>query len=166
MRRTFVCLTLLCLSAFPWARAEAQYQPAPTQYTIVEVSPGQTQHIYRDGGKVLVDLVMPKSKEQPDGLHWRTIVDAPTTTNLTWDLLKPSVPCNSVGKGDWGDPFGLWSQMALDDSIAPKEAGQNTVERGSMLSGVTVRVWEGNANDVPALKGPHRPCGPPGHPTR
>ncbi len=135
MHRTLVCLTLSCLSAFPGTKAQAQYQPAPTRYTIVNVGGGHTQRFYRDGDKVLVDLVMPKSKGQPDGIHWRTIVDAPTTTSLTWDLRKPSVPCNSTFKGSWGDPFDLWSQMALDDSIAPKEAGEDTV------NGMTTTRW-------------------------
>lgn len=127
MRIRLVCLTLLCLSAIPWTGARAQYQPAPKQYTIVVAVGGQTHTIYRDSDKVLVDLVMPKSKNQPNGLHWRTIVDAPTTTSLTWDLNKPSAPCNSTFEGSWGDPFDMWQQMALDDSVAPKEEGQDTV---------------------------------------
>lgn len=127
MHRTLVCLTLLGLSAFPGTSAKAQYRPAPTQYTIVNATSASTQRFYRDGDRVLVDLVMPRSKAQPDGMHLRTIVDAPTTTSLTWDLRKPSTPCNSTFKGSWGDPFGLWSQMALDDSIAPKKAGTDTV---------------------------------------
>jgi hypothetical protein len=127
MRKTLVCVTLLCLSAIPWTGAQAQYQPAPTQYTIVVLVGGQTHTIYRDGDKALVDLVIPKSEDQPEALHWRTIVDVPSTTNVTWDLNKPSVPCDAVGKGDWGNPFDLWNQMALDDSVAPKQEGQETV---------------------------------------
>ncbi|HVB32740.1 MAG TPA: hypothetical protein VNE60_14540 [Gemmatimonadaceae bacterium] len=134
MSRSLALLSLLCLS--PWTAAGAQYQPAPTQYTIVNAGGGQTQHFYRDGDRVLVDLTMPKSAEQPVAIHMRTIVDVPSTTQLSWDLLKASVPCNSPGKGDWGDPFGLWQQMALDDSVTPKATGQDTV------NGITATVFE------------------------
>ena len=125
MRRSIVFPVLLCL--LPGATAGAQYQPAPTQYTIVNVSRGQTQRFYRDGDRVLVDLKMPKSKYQPAAIHMRTIVDVPSKTQLTWNLLDASVPCNSPGQGDWGDPFGLWQQMALDDSVPPTEVGKDTV---------------------------------------
>lgn len=134
MNRSLAFLSLLCVA--PWTTAGAQYQPAPTRYTIVNASDGQTQHFYRDGDKVLVDLTMPKSQEQPVAIHMRTIVDVPSTTQLSWDLLKTSVPCNSPGKGDWGDPFGLWQQMALDDSVVPTPVGPDTV------NGIAATIFE------------------------
>lgn len=125
MRRSIVLLSLLCL--FPGATAGAQYRQAPTQYTVVNVGGGQTQHFYRDGDKVLVDLTMPTSTNQPVAIHMRTIVDARRRRKLSWDLLNPAVPCNGTSTGDWGDPFNLWQQMALEDSIPPKKTGHETV---------------------------------------
>jgi len=132
--RSLAFLSLLCLAS--WTTAGAQYQPAPTHYTIVNAGGGQTQHFYRDGDRVLVDLNMPKSDEQPVAIHMRTIVDVPSTKQQSWDLLKASVPCNSPRKGDWGDPFGLWQQMALDDSVTPTAIGQDTV------NGMATTVFE------------------------
>lgn len=125
MIRSIAFASLLC--AVAPATALAQYQPAPTRYTIVTVGDGQTQHYYRDGDKVLVDLRIAKSAEHTEAVHLRTIVDAPTTEQRSWDLLNAAVPCNSVGKGDWGDPFDFWRQMALDDSVVPTETGKDTV---------------------------------------
>lgn len=125
MIRPIVLASLLC--ALPWTPMSAQYQPAPSRYTIVIVGDGQTQHFYRDGDRVLHDLEIPKSDQQTVAIHLRTIVDAPTTKQLSWDLRDASVPCNSVGTGDWGDPFDLWNQMALDDSVPPQRTGTDTV---------------------------------------
>lgn len=109
------------------APAGAQYPPAPTQYTVVNAGGGQTQHFYRDGNRAMVELEMPKSSDQPVPIHMRTIVDVPSKTELSWDLLNAKIPCNSPATGDWGDPFGLWQQMALDDSVPPAKAGPATV---------------------------------------
>lgn len=140
MIRSVVLASLLC--AYSVAPASAQYAPAPTQYTIVTVTGGQTQHIYRDGDKVLLDLQIPKSTARHAAIHLRTIVDAPTTTQLSWDLIDPSVPCNSVAKGDWGNPFDFWRQMALDDSIAPTEVGKDSV------NGMATTTYEKTTPDV------------------
>ncbi len=134
MIRSVVLASLLC--AWPTAPAGIRYQPAPTQYTIVIVSGGQTQHIYRDGDKALVDLEMPKSADQPVAIHLRTIVDVPSKTELTWDLLNPSTPCDAPATGDWGDPFDLWRQMAHDDSIPVKATGRDTV------NGMAATIYE------------------------
>jgi hypothetical protein len=148
MSKSIVLLSLLGLS--PWAAAVAQYQPAPTRYTIVNEGGGQTQHFYRDGDKVLVDLVMPKSSDQPVAIHMRTIVDAPSKQQQSWSLSDPSIPCNSFGTGDWGDPFDLWRQMALDDSVAPQRTGTTTLNgmavttyRKVVAEGV-VQLWREN----------------------
>jgi len=122
--RSVAFAALLCVCS--WAPATAQYLPAPTTYTIVTAGRGYTQHFYRDGDKVLVELQMAKSADR-HAIHLRTIVDAPTTTQLSWDPNDPSVPCNSVATGDWGDPFDFWRQMALDDSIVPTEVGKDSV---------------------------------------
>jgi hypothetical protein len=139
MSRSVILLSLLGLS--PWTTARAQYQPAPTRYTIVNEGGGQTQHFYRDGDKALVDLDMPKSEEQPAAIHMRTIVDVPSKKQQSWNLLDSSIPCNSIGTGDWGDPFDLWRQMALDDSVAPKETGTAT------LNGMAVTVYEKSVSE-------------------
>jgi hypothetical protein len=148
MRRSVILLSLLGLS--PWATAAAQYLPAPTRYTIVNEGGGQTQHFYRDGDKVLIDLNMPKSSDQPVAIHMRTIVDVPSKTRQSWDLLNPSVPCNSIDTGDWGDPFDLWRQMALDDSVAPQETGPATVNGMAVtvyrkaVPGGVLQLWREN----------------------
>ncbi len=97
MRRSIVLLSLLCL--FPGATAGAQYRQAPTQYTVVNVGGGQTQHFYRDGDKVLVDLTMPTSTNQPVAIHMRTIVDAPSKTQVE---LGPPESCGSVQRDEHG----------------------------------------------------------------
>lgn len=125
MRAAAAFACALCLLGAP--DVAAQYQPAPTQYTVVNVGGGQTQHFYRDGNRAMVELEMPKSSDQPVPIHMRTIVDVPSKTELSWDLLNARIPCNSPATGDWGDPFGLWQQMALDDSVPPTKAGSATV---------------------------------------
>ncbi len=148
MNRSVIALSVLCLA--PFAAAGAQYQPAPTQYTIVNEGPGQTQHFYRDGDRAMVVLNMPKSKDQPAAIHMRTIVDVPSSRQQSWDPTDATIPCNSIGTGDWGDPFGNWQQFVNEDSIPPKEAGQDTVN--GMAATVyektgpegTIRLWREN----------------------
>jgi hypothetical protein len=146
--RSAVLLSLLCLA--PWRPAGAQYQPPPTRYTIVNEGGGQTQQFYRDGDRALVDLAIPKSADQPVAIHLRTIVDVPSGKQQSWDLLNPAVPCNSIGTGDWGDPFSLWQQMALDDSVVPKETDTATVNGMAAtifrkpVHGGTIALWREN----------------------
>ena len=140
MIRCVTLTALLCVCS--WAPASAQYAPAPTKYTIVTVVGPQTQRFYRDGDRVLVDLQSPKSAYQPVPIHMRTIVDAPTKTQVSWDLRDSTVPCNSVGQGDWGNPFDFWRQMALDDSIVPTEVGTDSV------SGMATTVYAKTTPEV------------------
>lgn len=124
--------TLLVCSA-----AWAGYDAPPTQYSLVNWSSGQVQHIYRDGNKAMIDLYMPKSPDQPTAIHTRTIVDVAAKKTLTWDLLDPKIPCDSPGTvSDWGDPFNYWDQTLQGAPGTPKETGKDKV------NGMATTVYE------------------------
>ncbi|HEX6550475.1 MAG TPA: hypothetical protein VF117_07350 [Gammaproteobacteria bacterium] len=125
MRKILTRASALCL--FVCVTAYAKYPAPPQQYSLVNVSSGQTQHIYRDGNRALIDLYMPKGPNQPVAIHTRTIVDVASKTNLTWDLLDSKVPCDSPGQGDWGDPFGYWDQSVQGMPGKLKQTGKDTV---------------------------------------
>jgi hypothetical protein len=129
--KNVACLVVL----FASATAQAQYAPPPQQYSLTNVNTDETLHISRDGSKALIDTHVPKGPHQPVEVHTRTIVDIPSKTDLTWDLLDPKIPCDVPATGDWGDPFGYWDQT-LQGEPAPKKVGKE------MLNGMATTVYE------------------------
>lgn len=140
MTRILICTLLGSMLAC--SAAWAGYDASPTQYSLVNWSSEQVQHIYRDGNKAMIDLYMPKSPTQPKELHMRTIVDVAAKRTLTWDLLDPTVPCNSPATvSDWGDPFNYWDQTLQGAPGTPKETGKDKV------NGMATTVFEISSPD-------------------
>lgn len=116
-------LVLLVLLAGP---ALAQYAPAPQQYSLAANNAGQVFHIFRDGQRALVDMMMPAGDGHPQ-IHVRTLVNIPTGEQLTWDLQDPSIPCGKGTASGWNDPFANYDQMMQSASGPPKKIGKETV---------------------------------------
>lgn len=135
--RTLACLSLLAAPLL----LQSQASP-PTAYTITEAIgsvPGGTTTLYRSGSKILVETNLPAQGETPAS-KTRSLYDLETHTNITWDPNANPPACGGAGRfsGDWGDPFGLTSEIS--DDIAKgdlKPAGTET------LAGISAQVYTG-----------------------
>lgn len=110
---------------------QAQYAPAPTEYSVTQINGmmGQptTMQIYRDGNNVVMD--------HPDN-HLRSLYDLQTHTNQDWDTQHPENGCsNGTFSGDWGDPFQSSDlDSLLKSSTAPPAS--------ATVNGVVTKVFE------------------------
>jgi hypothetical protein len=111
--------------------ALAQYAPAPTQYSVTQVTSmmgsSMTMQVYREG-----DLVI---QDHPDH-HIRALLNLKKHTSIGWDTQGPDGGCsNSTFMGDWGDPFTV---ADLEDLLksSPTPPGHET------LNGVDTQLFD------------------------
>lgn len=127
---------VICAVIFAAPQLFAQFAKAPDAYTITQVNamsgPGTTSTIYRDGAKVMVELV------NAQGQHTRTLYDLQAHTNFTWSVENASAGCSSgTFSGDWGDPFASSADMASElAKPGVKQTGTET------LNGFSTKVYE------------------------
>lgn len=127
---------------------QAQTAPVPTAYTVTEINSfgePQLMTIYRQGSKVLIDLVSAAQAGDPKATHTRNLNDLDTHRSLSWSWPDSTGSCGSgTFSGDWGDPF------AGVDSLIGKDVKQVGTEKVHGFSAKvleaatpsgTVRVW-------------------------
>ena len=113
------------------APALAQYAPAPTAYTIVQVfyppaGPAITVTTSRSGSVALV--------EHQGGVHGWNYFDLANRTDYGWNA---AVPCTANAfAGDWGDPFATADIAAELAGLHARDAGTET------LNGIHTKVFE------------------------
>ncbi len=147
--RVLACLCVRVCLGLPALCPLAQAQTPPTAYTIVQAgaySGKGSLTYYRNGGKVVQEIISPAQEGNPAS-HLLTLYDLKAGVTYTWDPTASPVNCN-IGRfsGDWGDPFGMTSD--LEKSIA---SGDIKAAGTEVVAGISTSIYTGTMQGT-ALK--------------
>lgn len=126
--------------------ALAQYSPAPTAYTAVQIyyppaGPPVTMTTYRDGQVVVAEHLGP-------AIHAWTYFDLAKGKTFNWSTTDSQCSSGTVA-GDWGDPFQTSEVTAMLSKLHPRDAGTeivNGIRTNALVAydpeqRANIRVW-------------------------